>query len=89
MRKSQRKAAEIETEELTEFKRRSKRDRVYKEVLPERERGWGRLRDYRDGKDIIIEWFPGKYRGNHFGLEVDKELIVLDAEEVRRYLRWV
>ena len=89
MRKSQRKAAEIEAEELTEFKRRSKRDRVYKEVLPERERGWGRLIDYDKGRDVRMEWFTDRFPGNKFGLRIGGQLLVLDAEEVRRYLRWV
>lgn len=89
MRKSQRKAAEIEAEELTDFRRRSKRNRVYREIVPERERGWGRLKDYNKGTEVIMDWTPEKFPDNHFGIKLAGKLVVLDAEELRRYLRWV
>lgn len=89
MRKSKRSAAEIEAEELTDYKRRSKRNQVFKTLVPERDRGWGRLKDYNKGQEVIIDWTTDKFPDNMFGLKLGGKLVVLDAEELRRFLRWI
>lgn len=92
MRKSQRSAAQIEAEELHDFKRKSKRNAALTKLVPERDRGWGRIKDYNQGREVYIEWFVDKFPDNMFGIRLDGangELLVLDAEELRKYLRWV
>ena len=88
MRKSQRKAAQIEAEELGQNNRRISRAKGFAK-MNERDRGWGRLNEL-GGNDVIMVWGvrDDLATANLFKLIVDKKELILDAEEIRKYLRW-
>lgn len=63
--------------------------------MRERDAGWGKLRDYARGSGVIMLWGFDHHADNSgvFKLVIDdgtREIeVVLNAEEIRRYLRWV
>ena len=89
MRKSQRKAAQIEAEELEQNNRRISRAKGFAK-MNERDRGWARLKELR-GNNVIMVWGvrDDLAADNLFRLIINREEeLVLDAEEMRKYLRW-
>lgn len=90
MRKSKQSAAEIEQLELAESQRRGKRNKVFKSLVPERDRGWVRL-----SNGSVFQWpvtapleelVPRQHvPEGHFMLDGK----LYDYDEFLRYARWV
>lgn len=91
-RKSKQSAEQIEEQEYTDWNRAHKRKKVYRSgIMDERDRGWARL---RSNKEVIMKWnLPDTGGELVFGLHIRdgkySDTIYIDAEEFRRYLRWV
>jgi len=88
VRQSKTKAAQLQAE-MAEANRRDKRERAFYFGKNERDRGWGRLRDLR-GADVVMVWGvrDDLAAANKFKLVINGQELILDAEEVRRCLRW-
>lgn len=93
-RKSKLSATEIAELEQSEYQRREIRNMGFQK-MKERDLGYGRLRDYNGKKAVWMDWRMDKEYENDqlfkmvIGSGNDKVTIVLDAEEVRKHLRWV
>ena len=88
MRKSKQSAAQLEEMALAEDRRRTKRNGAF-QVMKIRDRGWVVLRDIKGSEVIMIWGTPELDAANCFKLRVHGKEVVLDAEEFRRFLRWV
>lgn len=95
-RKSKLSAVEIAGLEEAEYTRRETRNSGFAK-MKERDLGLGRLYDYNGGKSVVMDWRMDEdgIKDQLFKLRIgqagDKcqHLLVLDAEQVRRHLRWV
>ena len=97
MRKSKQSAAEIEQAELEDNNRKVNRKAGFS-LMDIRDRGWVRLPNLAGGS-VLMSWHvktPLKelecrqvVPDNEFILNVDGKVIALDAEEFRKWLRWV
>ena len=56
-----------------------------------RDRGYGRLRNYGNGKPVHMKWNINRSaeKDTVFKLQIGSETAYLDAEEVQKFLRWV
>lgn len=90
-RKSKLSSEEIEEMELTEDNRRKVRNMGF-EKMRERDLGYGFLVDYQGKRKIVMDWRMSR---EHEADQLFKlvlpggQTLVLDAEQVRRHLRWV
>jgi len=93
-RKSKLSATEIAELENAEYQRREIRKTGFQK-MKERDLGYGRLRDYNGHKAVWMDWrMTAEYESDQLfkmviGSGDEKITIVLDAEEVRKHLRWV
>jgi hypothetical protein len=97
VRKSKISAEEIEEIEFAEFDRRQVRGKGL-DLMSVRDRGWGHIRDHR-GRALTMSWHvnappqEGIARNNippgMFMLEGDGIRVMFDADEFRKFLRWV
>jgi hypothetical protein len=60
-------------------------------VKDQRDAGRGVLRDYGMNHEVIMEWDlnPEAIKDRMFRLRIDDKEVILDVEQVMRYLRWV
>lgn len=93
-RQSKLTSAEIAELELSEAERKAIRNTGYQK-MKERDLGYGRVRDYNQGKEVWVDWRMSREdeQSQLFKMVVgtgkEKTIIVLDAEQMRRHLRWV
>lgn len=95
--------AKVDAEEILKAeKAKDDRQRSRKNgysMMSQRDAAYARLRNFNGG-DVIMQWHVPKeqredglgYSGvpdGMFSLKIGKELVVFDAEEFRKYLRWV
>lgn len=61
------------------------------EAKTQRDKASGTLRDYSLKHHVSLRWDLNKeaIRDKMFKLTVDEKEVILDAEEVMRYIRWV
>ena len=91
MRKSKTSALELEEQELAQAKHKEARKGGFT-LMEIRDRGWGHLAPlYGSAQEVVMLWATG--RDNDFKLIIKpykgKTIeVVLDAEQVRKYLRW-
>lgn len=93
MRKSRLTADEIEATERAADERKYRRGMGF-DLMSVRDRGWADI-----GNGMIMEWpvdrTPADYEArsvvppNHFILRTNKETLMLNADDFRKYLRWV
>lgn len=94
-RKTKLTSAEIAELEMDEAEHKAVRNTGFQK-MKERDLGYGRLRDFNmRGEEVWMDWRMSREdeASQLFKLVVgkgrDKTIIVLDAEQVRRHLRWV
>lgn len=90
-RKSKLTSTEIEELELSEDNRRKTRNMGFAK-MKERDLGYGFLVDYQGKRRIVMDWRMSKeHEANQlFKLVLPGgQTLVLDAEQLRRHLRWV
>lgn len=93
MRKSKISASDMEKRDLLEYERSHKRNRVYKELIPEKDKGWVRL-----SNGVVFLWHTdrelaeGELRDHvpsgSFVLAIDSKKYAFDLDEFRKWLRW-
>lgn len=86
--------AELESNEYSEHERKELRKTGFAK-MKERDAGVGRLYDYHGHKEVWVDWrLNEKYQDDQMfklviGSGKDKVTLVLDAEQLRRHLRWI
>lgn len=90
MRKSTQTAQELLQIEMEADNRRRSRAKGFAK-MKERDEGWARLHEYHHNADIKMRWDLNDQAvvDNKFALVVNGRQYILDAEEVRRWLRWI
>lgn len=99
MKQSKLSGEEILAAEKAKDDRKQSRGRGFAK-MDERDSGGAVLRDYNAGGPVLIYWHvPPERREDGvayqhvpegmFSLKVDNKIIAFDAEEFRRWLRWV
>lgn len=65
--------------------------RTVNQTREERDLHYGRLRDYNKGKQVVLFWdFTEQAKEDGIlGLKVGAETVFIDAEQLRKFLRWV
>lgn len=87
-------SAELAEMEMAEYDRKAIRNTGFAK-MKERDLGYGRLIDYNQHKEVWMDWrLEKEYEDDQMfkmviGTGRDKITIVLDAEQLRRHLRWV
>lgn len=66
-------------------------ERTLDRAKEERDLAYGRVRDYYGNKKVELFWNldADAIENKLFRLKIGKEEVILDAEEVMKFLRWV
>lgn len=65
--------------------------RTVRDTKAERDLGYGKVRDYKNGKDVHVIWdfHPDATRDSMVMLKIGKEEVIIDSEQLFKFLRWV
>ena len=76
--------------EIARDNRRQRRNRAFNFMSDVRDRGWTQLGELR-GNEVVMVWGVKDElsNDNKFKLLVNGTELILDAEEVRKWIRWV